>query len=403
MVPVLFAFMGFAIDLGRLYLIRGELKTAANAMALAAAQKLIGTDASAADAANAAKIPVDNSNASANKYDFGGLVIGDTVGNLSSEVQDPEFFDTLAGATGQGDAGGGSSSTARHVRISVKADAPLVFWSFLSLGQARKTEIDAQAVAGVSAPLCTACNIEPFAIQAADPGDTTDFGLVKGTRYTFGYVCQGTPTPPLLANTSGRLQYLILNRLDQNATLFPDESSQLYRIGATGLPPNQDQTISCMQVNAGELIWATAMPGQCSLNQPPGAVTEALCGLNARFDPTTIPSACESGVAEVDTIASAYIADSDLNDISDYVQYTGNLRRVITVPIVDQLAAGAAMTVLGFRQFLLEPAQGGTTLTVPDTNGRFAALYIGSVVPLRSGSFSGCRQTSGPGKVVLHQ
>ena len=43
LVPVLFGFMGFAIDLGRLYLIRGELNQAANAMALAAAAQLNGT------------------------------------------------------------------------------------------------------------------------------------------------------------------------------------------------------------------------------------------------------------------------------------------------------------------------------------------------------------------------
>ena len=37
LVPVLFGLIGFAVDLGRLYMVRGELKTAANAMALAAA------------------------------------------------------------------------------------------------------------------------------------------------------------------------------------------------------------------------------------------------------------------------------------------------------------------------------------------------------------------------------
>ena len=40
LVPVLFGFIGFAVDLGQLYLVRGELKVAANSMALAAAQKL---------------------------------------------------------------------------------------------------------------------------------------------------------------------------------------------------------------------------------------------------------------------------------------------------------------------------------------------------------------------------
>ena len=44
LVPVLFGLIGFAIDLGILYSVKGELKTGANALALAAAQQLIGTD-----------------------------------------------------------------------------------------------------------------------------------------------------------------------------------------------------------------------------------------------------------------------------------------------------------------------------------------------------------------------
>src|SRR3982074_1267753 len=53
LVPVLFGFIGFAYDLGRLYAIRGELNQAANAMALAAASRLNGTDV-ALDCASAA-------------------------------------------------------------------------------------------------------------------------------------------------------------------------------------------------------------------------------------------------------------------------------------------------------------------------------------------------------------
>ena len=45
LVPVIFGLMGFALDLGRLYLIRGELNQAANAMALAAAAQLNGATA----------------------------------------------------------------------------------------------------------------------------------------------------------------------------------------------------------------------------------------------------------------------------------------------------------------------------------------------------------------------
>ena len=44
MVPVVLGMMGFAVDLGRMYLVRGELNQAASAMAIAAASKLNGTD-----------------------------------------------------------------------------------------------------------------------------------------------------------------------------------------------------------------------------------------------------------------------------------------------------------------------------------------------------------------------
>jgi hypothetical protein len=63
------------------------------------------------------------------------------------------------------------------------------------------------------------------------------------------------------------------------------------------------------------------------------------------------------------------------------------------------------MTVLGFRQFLIQPLDASGTANNPsDVNSRFIAMYAGSVAPVRQGRFDGsCRATSGPGKVVLYQ
>ena len=108
-------------------------------------------------------------------------------------------------------------------------------------------------------------------------------------------------------------------------------------------------------------------------------------------------------MAEVDTLISAQIADTDLTDLDDYTAYTGNGRRVITIAVVDALSGTGTMTVLGFRQFFVEPFPNDVTLNPSDPNARFAALYVGSVMPLRQGTFSGCQITNGPGKVVLHQ
>jgi hypothetical protein len=59
--------------------------------------------------------------------------------------------------------------------------------------------------------------------------------------------------------------------------------------------------------------------------------------------------------------------------------------------------------VLGFRQFLVMPAEGGVAINPDDPNGRFVAMYIGSVAPVKQGRFDGCQQSAGPGKVILHQ
>ncbi|MDQ6675879.1 MAG: pilus assembly protein TadG-related protein [Acidobacteriota bacterium] len=404
LVPVLFGFMGFAIDLGRLYLIRGELNQAANAMALSAARQLIGTNASTDYATNAARLTLDNSNGNANRYNFGSLPIGDSSGFFQSNVPDPGYFATAADAvTSDPNSPSGSASdgaTAQYVQTNITADAPLTFWALLPGGASRKTTIAARAVAGISAPLCTACGIENFAVAALDSSDTVNFGFTSATRYTFGYVCTGTPQPAALAGTAQRLPYLLLDRYDTASTF--DETQQLFRIGSAGLPGSGIRTQACFTANNTEVVWATALPQSCASQSVTQSVRFLLCGVSTRMDSNT-PATC-NGITGLAGISSAYAVDTDLTGIDDYTTYTGSIRRVITIPIVDALSAAGAMTILGFRQFLLEATQGGAANDPADTDGRFQALYIGSPVPLKQGRFDGgCQAQNGPGKVVLFQ
>jgi Predicted membrane protein len=419
LLPVLLGIMGFAVDLGRLYLVRGELTHAAEAMAIAAASKLIGTDTGLSNATAAAQATLDDTTGHGNKYNFGSLVIGQSTGLLTSTVSDPTYFATAAGAIGEdtssGDTGSATGSTAKYVQINLTADAPLLFWSLLSLGQARKTPIAAIAVAGVSAPLCTACGIEPFAIAALSQDDTVDFGFTQGNVYTFGFQCTGGTTPVALPEGSRRIPYLIIDRLNTASTL--DETQQLYRIGAQGLLPaapgggtssaTPSTSFACVMATGTEIAWASAQPPACGSavvpTIPPSSVTRAMCGIYSRFA-SDVPTACEGLVTDIDTLATAYQPDVDLTDIADYSTYVGNARRVITVPVVDTLSPGGPMTVLGFRQFLVNPDQNGVNITPTDQDGRFNALYIGNPVPLKQGRFDGgCALASGPGKVVLHR
>jgi len=403
LVPVLFVLMGFAIDLGQMYLVRAELKQAANAMALAAAQKLNGTDVALENASTARQAAVSNAGSLGNKFNFGSLVIGDSGGVLNSNVPDPEYFDTASAATGEGDTTGGAAggSNAKYVRVSVTADAPLTFFSFLAVGQERKTQIGVSSIAGQSAPLCEACAIENLTIAALDAGELVDFGFVRNTRYTFSHNCTGPPPPQPLGGTASRIDYLMMDRQDTAATLFADASQQIFRIGQAGLPGNKTAASGCIRIGGAENVWENAAPLPCSFNQLPGPVQAFLCGLATRFDGTSLPAQCQI-VGEVDTIVATNIPDTDLTDLDEYTAYAGNGRRVITIPIVETLLPGGGMTVLGFRQFLVQPLSGQTQFNPADPAGRFAASYIGSVVPLRQGRFDGsCGISNGPGKVVL--
>ena len=415
LVPVLFGLMGFAVDLGRLYLIRGELKTAANSMALASAARLIGTDQSLGDAATAARIPIDATTGFGNKYDFGGLVIGQTTGQLGSTASDPTFYSTLSDALSGSNANGGGTAS-RYAQVTITADAPLVFWRFLPLASEGKVPVQVAAVAGISAPLCTACSIEPYAVAARDQTDTVDFGFVQGTIYTFGYSCTTGVQPAGLPDTAGataRIPYLLLDRFNPADATFSDENTQLLRAGANGMPglnptqgllSNSGQPIACFNINnsTAETVWASATPRAC-IATVAGPVSSALCGLDTRFEPSpssTFSTVC-GNVASAATLEPAFSQDTDLVEEDTYPSYTGNGRRLINVSMVDTLNPNG-MTVLGFRQFLVQPNLNVSTLNPSDINGRFLVMYVGNVAPLKQGSFGNCGITSGPGKVVLH-
>ena len=60
----------------------------------------------------------------------------------------------------------------------------------------------------------------------------------------------------------------------------------------------------------------------------------------------------------------------------------------MTLPVVDALSTTGTMIVLGFRQFLLEPTTNSATSSnnPADGNGRFAAMYLGTVAPVKAGA-----------------
>lgn len=414
--PVIFGLMGFAIDLGRLYLIRGELHQAANAMALAAASQMAGQTATALNnMTNAANLALNETNG--NRYNFGGTIIPSGTITCFSTLTDAQ-------TNNQGATTDCGSAPPVYVQASISAPAPLLFWSLLPGGETRTTPVASYAVAGMSAPLCTGCGIVPFAIQALDAtgADQTDWGFTPGSLYTFYYSCTGTA--PLALGGVAAVPYVILNRVDPNL----DESDQMFRQGAQGLSGSTTATptpnvctatpttpISC--VNIGDIeqlpISGLATPNACTAATPPLDATNALCGLYMRLDGAP-PGTCQSNVTDFGAYSPLYAQDTDATYLTDPTAYAGNGRRIITVPLVNGLATdttcNASMSVVAFRQFLVEPNADGSPFNPLDQNGRFMAMYLGSVAPVAQGWFDtryapACRSwlTTGPGKVVLHQ
>ncbi len=221
-----------------------------------------------------------------NQYYFHGFPIGRTTGTLNSTVFTPAYYATAASAIASDASGEGSvaSAQARYVRMTVTGQLQLLFWSFLPTVSERNTTILATAVAGISPPLCIACGIEPFAVAAIDSSDTTDFGFVVNNEYSFTYLCTTPPTPPLLASGSQEINYVMLNRLDPAAVVFPDETSQAFRDLAGGLPGSTNGAIACFNINNSETIWASAAVGSCGAITVAPTVTDALCGLDTRME-----------------------------------------------------------------------------------------------------------------------
>jgi Flp pilus assembly protein TadG len=420
MVPVIFGLMGFALDLGRLYLVRGELHQAADAMALAAASQLIGTAASIDNATAAANRMLDDTGGFANKFNFGAQVAGNSAGALSSTMS-PAFFPSYTDAVSAA-GNGADGTTATFAQINITADAPLLFWSLLPGGESRRTSIAARAVAGISPPLCTACGTEPFMIAAIDATDTVNFGFgdpTAGLNYTFAFECIGNGNVPALPGTAAVIRYGILNRYDSAGAL--DESQQMFRNAAAGMasstspnPTGSVVPLACFGINdVADNIWPSTSPNMCATGVPIG-VSEALCGLYSRFDNVEQPGICSANVGSYSDLAGIFRPDTDVaTGTADlYSAYVGNGRRVVTFAIVSPLPTNvvSTTTILGFRQFLLEPNLDGTFLNPGDTFGRFIAQYIGNPAPVRQGYFDDRFQLacpiggfSGPGKVVLHQ
>ena len=420
---VLFSLLVMAVDVGRLYMVQGELQTAVDAAALAAATRLTGGSCATlyADVQIAASFDSTGATASGTPNDNRFNMRLSQV-STNSEIPTTlmsDYFALLNDA--QVNANGGQSGpNARYVRVQVNVEMPVIFTRFLSLNRPPTQPVAVAGMAGVSSAVCTACFVEPLAVVAIDATDEINYGFQAGQYYTF-YLspvqrfvrppCQAT-RPGLLTDTVDFAQYLILNHYPWGPETGVD--GQIFRLGAAPMvksPDTENPDPGCVTIDAAEVSNANFPSTTCAAATQMGR--DFLCGLNTRFgvDPTSNACANVEGAADLTPLLKADTDPGADGVLQDYgVEYCGNQRRVLTVAVIDD---PALLTVLNFRQFLLQNSDGLLGLNVagspaaPVYTAPFRAEYIGYGAPIASGGIGGACMTLhpllvGPGRPVLH-
>jgi Flp pilus assembly protein TadG len=412
-------FLVFATDFGRMYLIQGELQTAADAAALAAATQLVGTQSSSEHGNDQITASFDTTTGNDNRFNLRLSSISSSGGTGLVTTQSNDYFSTVADALANvngGQTGGidwGSGSYPKYVRVQITAQAPVLFLPIFNRSFTTLPTVTAKSVAGISAPICSACGIDGLAVADLSGGsDPANYGFIPGHFYTL-YLLRaqrnnGAATPPAPIDGSQLAAYVVLNHIP-NGPQGLDADATLYELAAGGLSNNPTLAIpGTVAVGSTETLYTAGT----SLTVGP----DILCGLNVRFavDPSLTPncSAVDGGLFP--SLSSLFTADTDPGGAGGYaagtglqdfaIEYDGNVRRVLTVTVVDSTST---LSVLNFRQFLIDPAPPSATITQGlDTTlltGAFRAQYLGAPVPIRCGGVGGiCTITSGVGRTVLH-
>jgi Flp pilus assembly protein TadG len=429
---MLFSLLVMAIDVGRLYMVQGELQTAVDAAALAAATRLNGNYCATLYADNQMLASFDSTvsplSGTANDNRF-NMRLYQISPNSDVPATPASYYSLLADAQAASNPVTDGPS-ARYVRVELSVAMPVIFTRFLSLTRPATQPVAVAGIAGISSAVCTACQIDPLAVTAVDGKDPLDYGFQRGSYYTMylsasqrppGRGC-AVPPAPLDAGDAGLAEYRILNHYPTGPAT--DADGQAFSLGAAPMaktsPPDVDPPVpGCVSISVDS---SEQLNPNFTTTAPCGTATQLgvdfLCGLNTRFlDSATLAGdrVC-SQVPGIETLAPLYGNDVDpgaADGLQDYAAgYCGNQRRVLTVAVLDPDLLPDLLVVLNFRQFLVENAAGLLGLDVSGTSAppylaALRAQYIGYPAPIASGTVGGACITSnpqlaGPGRPVLH-
>jgi hypothetical protein len=322
--------VGLAIDVGRIFVYKNELQTFADNSAMAAIAKMNGTQAGV-QSANAMALTGPDGASLANKVNFDSTTISTVT---------PTYATTFAGTyDSYATASTPATNTYRFLKVVASANVPLNFLPVLP-NIATAYTVSATATAGQMAESSlTDGGMLPFAPDAINQSDTTNFGMTPGTEYSLKWPKSGNPT------CAGDTGFVV-----------------------PGSPPSEHGFVDIGEGNSNSNVRTAIIDGGYpNANSSPSSLAtgDSLGGVPGNRG-SSIFDALETRAAQdtddTSTTYAAYVAGG-----------TGNGRRVVTVAVGGTWSGNgnnAATTILGFANFFLDPSYSGSS-------GGICATYIG--------------------------
>ncbi len=290
--------VGLAVDLGRMYITKGESQTFADSAALAAVLEL---DATAAGFDRARLAVTNNPNRNA----FGTTPFAGTTVEFATAAAGPwlTYPATPAGYA--------------YVRVNATATVPLYFFSFVV--SKTQTNVVAAAVAGQVAKSSFSEGLFPFSPYAHQPNSAPDFGLITGKQYTLRW-----PANPKIGNGNG-------------ANVCDGDNSQNMLNVAQAAGGSERGFI---EDTSASLIRQTIVDDYQSIFRNVGDIVNMTGGAKQ---------------SQLTSLYERINQDSDTTS-STYASYNGNGRRIIAAPINDGGSPlGSNNRIVGIGAFMLLP------------------------------------------------
>jgi Tfp pilus assembly protein PilV len=323
--------MGLAIDVGKMFLYKNELQTFADASAMAALAHMDGSQAGLI-LANATATAGPLGTTRPNGYNFDTTTISNVTATYATTFTGT--YDSYATAILN------PTNHYMFINVAASAAAPLNFLPVIP-GIGTSITLTSSAIAGQQASSSVPQNsaLVPFAPDAHNQADTTNFGLTPGLQYTLKW---GNGNVTTCAGDAG--------------------------FTPPGSPPSEHGFVDIGEGNGNSSVRQAIMyGGYPNANSSPSSISTG-------NDENSVPG--NRGTSIFDALNSRSAMDTNDTALT-YAAYeasgTGNGRRVVTVMIAGTWSgngSNADTPVLGFANFLLAPTYSGTS-------GPICATYIG--------------------------